>query len=672
MDDSPLSPDEVLAREGDPTARALAAVEWLSANFRKSPDQAKALAERELALARSAGTGSAVAWIQFYIGWIHVDRDQYEAALPALEEARLGFERGAEPAGIARTFNAIGAAYLGLGVYDLALDYFERCSECAEALDRPDMAGAALINTADCLYELERYEEAREVIERAVDYRVFAHNEAVRHHVAGMVYRALGRKAEAESQLLAALKKAGDVDFQSVESIRALAELYLDMGRFDEASALVERGLRVADRENDRLHGAQLRLVRAKADKALGRKDRALADIQAAIATTEAIGSRKGEADAYKALSEELRDAGDFERSLGAILHHQELKDSIRTEQINRRIVGIKEEQARREASLYRERLEQLSILGEIGRKITSSLDLVGIAEAVRSGAARLADAPILLLGTAAKRKLGQFVVVVAGRGPEAAHGGDPGLEAIAARCLLSRKEELEEEAEPEGSALGMPLVVGERLVGALCVRSPRLGAYDKGQLEGLRAVAAYAAIALENHRLFRQVEDLAAIDPLTGLLNRRSLMSCLQEEYKQRRRYGRDVSVVIIDLDRFKTVNDSFGHEAGDLVLIAFAGILRQISRESDRVGRYGGEEFLLLPGTDLEGAAALSERIRIALAEAEIEVPNGRKLSITASFGISAFESRDPGPELALSRADQALYSSKNKGRNCVSVLP
>ncbi|HET7839419.1 MAG TPA: GGDEF domain-containing protein, partial [Rectinemataceae bacterium] len=580
MDDAAISVEELLAREPNPTARAVGAVEWLSANFRKNPHWAKSLAERELAHAIAGGATSSVAWIRFYIGWIHIDEDDYEAALKVLDEARADFEQCAEPAGTARTFNAIGAAYLGLGIYDLALDYFERCTECAEALDRPDMAGAALINTADCLYELERYGEALEVIERSFEYKVFAHNESVRHQVAGMIYRALGRREEAEEQLLSGLAKASGVDFQSVESIRALAELYLDQARFQEAQDLIERGLEVADRVNDRLHGAQLRLVRAKTDRALGRKDRALEDIRAAIATTTEVASRKGEADAYKAYSEALRDEGDFEASLEALLHHYELKDSIRTEQLDRRIVGIKKEQARREEVLFRERLEQLSILGEIGRRITSSLDLVGIAEAVRSGAARLAEAPILLLGTGTNRKMGQFVVVEEGKPAGSVHGGDSALEAIAARCLSSGLEELEERAEPEGSVLGLPLAVGDRVVGALCVRCSRIGAYDKARLEGLRAVAAYAAIALENHRLFRQVEELASIDPLTGLLNRRSLLACLEEEYRQRRRYGRDVAVVIIDLDRFKSVNDSYGHEAGDLVLVSFADILKRVSR--------------------------------------------------------------------------------------------
>lgn len=166
---------------------------------------------------------------------------------------------------------------------------------------------------------------------------------------------------------------------------------------------------------------------------------------------------------------------------------------------------------------------------------------------------------------------------------------------------------------------------------------------------------------------------DLAVTDMLTGLPNRLYLDTSCTELLDNARRTGRPMAVLILDIDRFKAVNDSHGHEAGDEVLRAFAARLRQEIRSEDRVGRYGGEEFVvLMPGTRAERAVQAAERIRRAVEERRFGIDGGaRAIPLTISAGIAELEPNDTVQSL-LRRADEALYAAKAAGRNRVVLRP
>lgn len=167
-------------------------------------------------------------------------------------------------------------------------------------------------------------------------------------------------------------------------------------------------------------------------------------------------------------------------------------------------------------------------------------------------------------------------------------------------------------------------------------------------------------------------LEKEVLTDPLTGLLNRRLLETRLDDEILRARRFGFSLSVFLIDIDRFKSVNDHHGHQAGDDVLRAIAHLLTLKSRPGDTVVRYGGEEFLLIaPRTNLETGFAVADRIRRDIEALRTEF-GGRSLPITASFGVSCLSPDDPGASALIGRADSALYRAKHEGRNrvCLSL--
>ncbi len=219
-------------------------------------------------------------------------------------------------------------------------------------------------------------------------------------------------------------------------------------------------------------------------------------------------------------------------------------------------------------------------------------------------------------------------------------------------------------------SHMHVPLLFGDRVLGTMRVRSAEPGAYDEHDLHIFRTLASQVAMALENVRLFGEMEQLAVTDPLTGIDNRRHFFTQGEREFTRTLRYGRTLSALMFDLDHFKRVNDRFGHRAGDEVLRAVAGIFRRELRTIDLLGRYGGEEFAaLLPETPLDAALIAAERLRTAVEHSEIILSGEELLAVTVSVGVAERQEKDTLDTL-LDRADQAMYKAKRLGRNRVEA--
>jgi len=174
----------------------------------------------------------------------------------------------------------------------------------------------------------------------------------------------------------------------------------------------------------------------------------------------------------------------------------------------------------------------------------------------------------------------------------------------------------------------------------------------------------------IELKAILAQADEVSHTDSLTYLANRRQIVNHLQKEVHRAERYKTSLSISMIDIDHFKNINDTYGHAVGDQALFQLANMLHEGIRESDMVGRYGGEEFLIvLPNTKLQKAAELAARLCKSIREAEIDV--GNKIHLTVSIGVAEYRHNTENWQKFLNRADKALYAAKNAGRDRWAVF-
>lgn len=223
----------------------------------------------------------------------------------------------------------------------------------------------------------------------------------------------------------------------------------------------------------------------------------------------------------------------------------------------------------------------------------------------------------------------------------------------------------------PIGSAAIIPIMSGDHAIGAIVVEGKLSGDVSQHEARNVGLLAAVARGPLETVWEIEEVSLRARTDPLTGLSNRRHCDEQLRRIVAETDRFGGACSLILVDLDHFKDVNDRFGHEAGDAVLRHVAQLLGDAVRTVDLCARYGGEEIvILLPQTAALGAVELAERLRQAL-ESRPAQHAGHTIAVTASFGVATYPAPVPSGELLVASADKALYDAKAAGRNCVKVV-
>jgi len=333
-----------------------------------------------------------------------------------------------------------------------------------------------------------------------------------------------------------------------------------------------------------------------------------------------------------------------------------------------------------------RDRLRAIERVLEVSRSLVADLDRPRIVASIVDTVTELLDADSV--GLFSRGSDGKFRLEAGVGFPARAKGlevqGGRGLvsRAIVERIRLEGLQEAsswpaEFRAERPGgdsphAAMALPIVVGEDSVAVLFVT--RVGA-QRVYTELERAIAdlltAQVAIALQNADLHARVAESALRDPLTGLLNRRFFDEAVEAAYANARRAGAELSLIVLDLDRFSAVNNEYGHAVGDAVLKRVARTIMSAVREGDLIARYGGEEFVVIaPATDGDGAVEAAERIRLAVAASGSELVDGRLVPLTISAGVASLVDETDGRGL-FRAADSALLAAKRAGRDRVTRI-
>jgi diguanylate cyclase (GGDEF)-like protein len=334
-----------------------------------------------------------------------------------------------------------------------------------------------------------------------------------------------------------------------------------------------------------------------------------------------------------------------------------------------------------------RQREKALSLIGDLAAIVTSSLDIRQMYDSLIRELRKVLDVDWAAITLVEGEEL-NLLAITSEIGSAWQTGDKLPLKDTATEWVVANKVALVEPNLPEESRFWtgkyhlkqgvqslvfLPLMVGTEAIGAMCVASRRPNAYSTSQVQLLSQLALRIAMSIENARLYAQAEQRARIDELTGLWNRRHLMERIQVEIGRHSRYGGAFSLVILDLDSFKALNDTYGHIEGDRILKQLGTVLTGAIRDADEAFRYGGDEFaILLPQTTIKDAQEVSERVRHRIS-AELKTGS---VSMTASLGLASWPVDGIAISEIISAADKALYYAKQRGGNqsqaVLEILP
>jgi diguanylate cyclase (GGDEF)-like protein len=311
-------------------------------------------------------------------------------------------------------------------------------------------------------------------------------------------------------------------------------------------------------------------------------------------------------------------------------------------------------------------------------RAVNASLDPVRVADAMLSRLSTWVPAGAWLMVAAEE---GSSLRQVAARGLTAKL--EPVAQAVARLVVRSGSRfasaDLSQDRNiggaPGVAVMAFPLACRGRTVGAVVALDRRVSSGEPklsgAALAALESAIEPGAIALDNALRVQRAEALSVTDDLTSLYNSRFLAQVLRRETKRAARSGRPLSLLFLDLDGFKSINDTHGHLFGSRALVEAAAVIRSSARETDMVARYGGDEFaLVLPETNSEGAAAVGERVRERLEAHQFLQADGLRITLTASVGVATFPDAAATVEALIQAADLAMYWVKERGKNGIHV--
>ena len=331
---------------------------------------------------------------------------------------------------------------------------------------------------------------------------------------------------------------------------------------------------------------------------------------------------------------------------------------------------------------------EELATLVDIGKALTSSLNLKDVLDVIMGKVASLLKPKLwsLLLVDSESDEL-YFEIVVSPVADQLKQVRLKMGEGIAGWVALHGESLLIADAQNDDrfarqidrqmdfttrSLICVPLMVRGQVLGVIeLVNSLEDEGYGEPELHIISIIADYAAIAIDNARNYQRACELVITDDLTGLYNARHFNTLLDREVAAAKRFGQSLSMVFLDLDRFKQVNDTYGHLVGSRVLSEMGGVIKRNIRMVDYAARFGGDEYvLLLPSTPKSGAMTLVANLRKVMREQIFRADDGREFQVTASFGVATYPD-DAASNLDLVRlADEAMYAVKGGGRDGIRV--
>ncbi|NFG60765.1 GGDEF domain-containing protein [Clostridium sp. CMCC3677] len=659
-------------------------------NIEYDPHYVKSVMEYLLDISRKLNYELAEHWCLIYIGWCEQLECNFEKAIKLHLMSKEYFEKIKELEGVSVTCNALLVDYLKIGQFDLAIINALRGADIARKLGNKKLSIVLLLNISYAYVDSYNYDEAINTLKKLKAYKSefnFKH-EILMCTILAECSLSINDLERAFNYSTFALKiiEKNKTKMYKVELLSIIADILYRKNEECEAIKLFEESLEILKQDDNYLR-AKILIRWGQCN--LYNENYILAEKKflECLNLLEETNFITLKSQVYKELSSIYEKLGKYKEAFEAMKEYDKYEKRVYDLHSSSWFSIFKYRNLEEKANVYRELYNKIERISELGKEIISILDIDKLLYTIYIEVKKLIDTDIfgIALFDEEKSILEYKLFIENGDVKNLCSISLDDKNSFGVYCFKSKKEILINNIENEHikyvrkfnvnkykkvpySILYIPIIIKNKSIGVISVQSYRKNAYTRNELNELKILSSYIAIALQNGKIFNAVEHFAKYDSLTGMLNRNVILTQGEDILNNRLETKDKFSIIMIDVDYFKKINDNYGHDIGDIVLRDVSAIIKSEIRNTDSLGRYGGEEFLvLLPNINLEEAKKIADRIRKSVENYKYYYLTSKKHNrVTLSLGVYEFNKDEFDFFEGVKKADKALYMAKSLGRN------
>lgn len=639
------------------------------------------------------------AWAYYYLGWFHFDKSHYDKAAESFLVSNEIFDMTKNNAGLIYACNGLTNVYCQIGQFKLANEWGLKGISLCEETGNKEALVILLLNTGINYIQMKYFSKGREIfhsLEIMDDYNFTDRQQIACYLALAEIEINIGEPNLALSYIDNALKTEAEFQINSdiCEAYKLRGMAYVKLSLYDLAEQALKKSYSFSI-ENEYVYEKCCSMIElSKLYVLVGRKKEAFKMLNEVIEICISKDFKILLRESYHILYTIYKEINIPDKALEFLEKYILINDEMYDYEQNQLMAKLNFKHTKREADQYKSLYDRTELLSTIGQKIISNLNIRSIINIINEEIDKLIKADYFGIAVYDHGK-DQATYYFVGENlqiKEVVNYHENDSNTFGAYCIKNKKdiiigssdkeykkyinkEPIEfDEVQGKGksymnSLIYTPMIINDKVVGLMTVQSKEENAYDQNDLHRLKILANYTAIAIENAISYQKIEDLATYDNLTRFLNKFEILKLGEIIFDKYKINDSKFSVTMIDIDNFKNVNDTYGHVVGDKVLSKLAETISKCIRNTDYIGRYGGDEFILIcPGLGRNEAVDVAERIRSTVEGQVYDIGNGIKVLVTISLGVHEYTTNDKSFMDAVNAADKNLYCAKDNNRNIV----
>jgi len=631
-----------------------------------------------------------VAWCSGTIGWYFNYSGAYEKGVQWLLKANTLFQSISDEKGKLYVSNGLMGAYFQLGLCELSTKWGKFALKIAKEIKEDRFFVIILNNICVNYLSLGKYNEAKRIIDSLKDIP-YGDNDNMKinmYQVTAQIECELGNLEKAMKFINESIEIGEKLNYEITrsESLRIRGKINFKAGKHKESEDDYLAALEHATKRDYYEVQANILESWAQSDLINNKYNEAINKLVKALEISEKYKCVLINRNIYKQLYLSNKEINKYKESLKYYEKYVEINDELSCKANELSLTDLENEKSKQEAAIFKSLYDDIKVISTIGQKITSDLSFENILKNIHKEMSMIIDAEVVGVSTFKESESILDYALFIDRGNKLnlknIHVEDE--TSIGAYCVRNRSTilindlykdykkyvpnlEVKVSDDNTQSAMYCPLILEDKVRGFLNVQSYKKNAYTENDLNKLKILASYVAIALENSCLYNRTKYFSSHDFLTGLLSRMETFEKGEKIFKECTKEKKKLAVIMIDIDDFKLVNDKYGHSYGDGVLKMVGGIIKDNVKNHGIAGRYGGEEFLvILQDISERKIYSICENIRTSIEGANIYYGEKFKLKVTSSLGIFMYSGKEKNIDQCINFADEALYIAKAEGKN------